>query len=72
MTRDQINSNACSNPIYVGTWGLSSDDEKHMTLVYMLMEAKKKYGDDVTIQNVRWDYDGSKKVAAIYDVIRCK
>ena len=72
MTHDQINSNACLNPQYVGTGGVISDDEKHMTLVYFLMEAKKKYGEDVTIQNVRWDFNGKKKVSAIYDVIKCK
>jgi hypothetical protein len=37
-----------------------------------LAVAKKKYGEDVTIQNVRWDVKNKKNISAIFDVIKCK
>ena len=45
-----------------------------MTLATLLNDAKVKYGNDVTIQNVRWDLltDKVTKVSVVYDVIKCK
>ncbi len=79
---DQNNGSDCPNPTYIATMSISAwvniDDEmgfnqKSMTLVSLLAEARKKYGDDVTIHNIRWDIkNGKKKTGVIYDVIKCK
>lgn len=88
---DTINGSDCPNPIYVGTMAkkvsvvtnISSDgikqtasDPLSMTLYTLLQEAREKYDQDVTIHNVRWDIEKSKKkskkISVIYDVIKCK
>lgn len=79
---DQNNGSDCPNPIYVATMSVSSKEikdgaaiynQESMTLTYLLAEARKKYGDDVTIHNIRWDIKNRKmKTGAIYDVIKCK
>ena len=80
-------SNACPNPIYVATISKSAEsytidtygnkipefDSKALTLVALLDYAKSKYGEDVTIHNIRWDKkNGRKRTGAIFDVIKCK
>ena len=37
----------------------------------LLADARAKYGNEVTIQNVRWDYMNKKRISVIYDVIKC-
>lgn len=84
---DQNNGTDCPNPIYIATISKSAEiikisgdgsgysdlDQKSMTLVSLLDDARKKYGEDVTIHNIRWDIkNGKKKTGVIYDVIRCK
>ena len=80
---DQKNGSACPDPIYIATMGLSAEHtsedsviffkQERMTLVSLLEEAKKKYGNEVTIHNIRWDVkNGKKKTGVIYDVIKCK
>lgn len=69
---------SCPNPIYVATMGfngVTSDttvSEEKLTLYNLLYEAKKKYGNEVTIQNVRWDQKNKRNISAIFDVIKCK
>lgn len=69
---------ACPSPTYVATMGIdatSSDSiisQEKLTLYNMLNAAKKKYGEDVTIQNVRWDKKNKKNISAIFDVVKCK
>jgi hypothetical protein len=77
---------SCPNPQYVGTMYKSSstislndssasfvNSPFDLQLSALLKDARKKYGVDVTIQNVRWDVkNGKKKVGVVYDVIRCK
>ncbi len=48
--------------------------QETLTLASLLKDAKAAYGNDVTIQNVRWDVlsDKGTKVSVIYDVIKCK
>jgi len=79
---DQNNGSDCPNPIYIGTMAKSSFtpsitsegayNQKSLTLYQLLLDARKKYGEDVTIHNVRWDVNGKEKVSVIYDVIKCK
>ena len=84
---DQINGSDCPAPIYVATMSISSGEvnynaegngsfkfnQESMTLVSLLENARKKYGEDVTIHNIRWDIkNGKKKTGVIYDVIKCK
>jgi hypothetical protein len=69
---------ACPSPIYIATMGVdatTSDtitEQRTLTLYNLLAVAKKKYGEDVTIQNVRWDVKNKKNISAIFDVIKCK
>jgi hypothetical protein len=65
---------------YLGTESLKVS-EKHLTWTEMLNIARKKYGQDVTIQNVRQDRRfktfvvlpmGSKVVNLTFDVVRIK
>ncbi|MFN4812008.1 MAG: hypothetical protein ACK5HE_03455 [Bacteroidota bacterium] len=69
---------ACPGPIYIATMGVdatTSDtitEQRTLTLYNLLAVAKKKYGEDVTIQNVRWDVKNKKNISAIFDVIKCK
>jgi hypothetical protein len=84
---DQVNGSDCPLPIYVATMSISSGqvtytaegsvsikfNQESMTLVSLLENARKKYGEDVTIHNIRWDIkNGKKKTGVIYDVIKCK
>jgi len=74
----------CSNPTYVATMsktnfviqaGQSVDifSPKDLCLSALLKDAQTKYGDKVTIQNVRWDMrNGKNRIGVIYDVIICK
>ncbi len=77
---------ACKNPTYVATMAKSSfqkvkDDEgdlvetfnqASLSLYFLLEDARRIYGPDVTIQNVRWDVrNGRKRISVIYDVVRC-
>jgi hypothetical protein len=50
-----------------------SFDASDFTLVNILKIAKEKYGQDVTISNIRYDVKGKKKnrKGVIFDVIRC-
>jgi hypothetical protein len=47
-------------------------EQRNLTLFNLLAVAKKKYGEDVTIQNVRWDMKNKKNISAIFDVVKCK
>ena len=79
--------NACPNPIYVATISKSAEtysfdtygnqipqfDQNALTLVTILNYAKAKYGEDVTIHNIRWDKKNKRKrTGVIFDVIKCK
>lgn len=73
------NGAACTNPTYIATCSKTATGATQfsLTLEQLLQDAKASYGQDVTIQNVRWDVEGAKlfsrnkKVSAIYDVIKC-
>ena len=84
---DQNNGSDCLNPIYIATMSKSAEilktnndgtssidfNQQSMTLVSLLDDARKKYGEEVTIHNIRWDIkNGKKKTGVIYDVIKCK
>jgi hypothetical protein len=69
---------ACPNPTYIATMGVDATttdtitEQRNLTLFNLLAVAKKKYGEEVTIQNVRWDMKNKKNISAIFDVIKCK
>ena len=73
---------ACPNPIYVTTMGVKeigehlsltwNDSDSGLSIYNLLLEAKKKYGNDVTIQNIKWDRRNKSNVSAIFDVIKCR
>lgn len=83
LSNDVNYGQACPNPAYVATMFLqpkSSVDAygkslslSNYTLEECVVSAKAKYGDDVTIMNVRWDIkNGNKRISAIFDVVKCK
>ena len=51
-------------------------DPESLTLYNLLKDARAINGNDVTIQNIRYDVRNgklrSKRVSVIYDVVRCK
>ena len=85
---DQNNGSDCPNPIYVATIAKSaisivgldsqgksieSANQKSMTILSLIEDARKIYGNDVTIHNIRWDVKNrKKKTGVVYDVIKCK
>jgi hypothetical protein len=48
-----------------------SYNQESISLYNLLADARAKYGNEVTIQNVRWDYMNKKRISVIYDVIKC-
>ena len=82
---ESYTGSGCSNPTYVATVhkqtgaGLTQSGPvfaylpKDLCLSALLIDAQTKYGEKVTIQNVRWDMkSGKKRTGVIYDVIICK
>jgi hypothetical protein len=51
---------------------VNSIEQENITLFNLLADARTQYGNDVTIQNIRWDMKNKKRLSVIYDVIRCK
>jgi hypothetical protein len=49
----------------------TSYDEESISLYNLLADAKAKYGNEVTIQNLRWDMKNKKRISVVYDVIKC-
>lgn len=83
LSNDLNYGQACPNPAYVATMVLQpkasvdaygkSLSLSNYTLEECVVSAKAKYGDDVTIMNVRWDIkNGNKRISAIFDVVKCK
>ncbi len=76
----------CNNPQYVATlykaYGVLPNDSTgsfvtspsyDLQITTLLKDARRKYGSEVTISNLRWDVkNGKKKVGVVYDVIKCK
>lgn len=80
---DTIYGEVCENPTYVATIALEPDatfdaygnriTTGNYTLKDCLDAAQEKFGNEVTIVNVRWDIKNKgKRKSAIFDVIRCK
>lgn len=71
---------ACPKPTYVATMAIKATINKEslqisqdmLTLANLLDTAQRKYGAEVTIQNIRWDLKSGDKVSAVFDVIKCK
>lgn len=73
--QDSYYGPSCPNPTYVATMSKTATkyNQKSLTLEQLLQDARKSYGQDITIQNVRWDTKNkSEKESVIYDVIKCK
>ena len=77
------NAPACTSPKYISTMAKKSGKRlldkdgkqygaKGISAYDLLQTARAKYGDTVTIQNIRWDVKGTHRKAAIFDVIICK
>ena len=50
---------------------ISTYNQESISLYNLLADARAKYGNDVTIQNVRWDKLNKKRISVVYDVIKC-
>jgi hypothetical protein len=83
IEKELPNAPACTNPTYVSTMAKKSGKKlidkdgkpygaKGIGAYDLLQTARAKYGDTVTIQNIRWDVKGTHRKAAIFDVIICK
>ena len=48
-----------------------TNDQESISLYNLLADAKAKYGNEVTIQNLRWDMKNKKRISVVYDVIKC-
>ncbi len=78
VNHEDMYGQACPNPTYIATMGVDATttdtitEQRNLTLFNLLAVAKKKYGEEVTIQNVRWDMKNKKNISAIFDVIKCK
>jgi hypothetical protein len=63
---------ACKYPVYVATMSKETKNSGlDLTVYNLLREAQGRYGADATVQNIRWDKNGNKRVSAIFDVIKC-
>jgi hypothetical protein len=48
-----------------------TNDQESISLYNLLNDARAKYGNEVTIQNLRWDMKNKKRISVVYDVIKC-
>lgn len=77
-TDSQAYGKACENPKYVATIARDADNvgsaylSTSLRLAVLVKEAQAKFGDDVTVENVRWDLQNGKRRSVVYDVVRCK
>ena len=65
---------ACPTPKYIATESAYSSrtfSASHLSVAELLVQAKEKYGSNVTIQNIHWDLLNGIRVSATYDVITC-
>jgi hypothetical protein len=70
---ENVNGSACMNPTYVATMSKSAPYEpSKLTLFTLLKDARAAHGEEVTIQNVRYDLENKKIISVIYDVVKCK
>ncbi|HRH65473.1 MAG TPA: hypothetical protein PLU53_04190 [Bacteroidia bacterium] len=69
---------ACEHPDYIATVARDADQKGgvlnsvSLRMAVLLREAQAKYGNDVTIENVRWDLQNGKRRSVVYDVVKCK
>lgn len=56
-------------PVYLVAEGNFS--QQSLTLAEILKFTKSKKGDDISIQNLKWDIRNGKRISAIYDVVKC-
>jgi hypothetical protein len=45
--------------------------QQSLTLAEILKFTKAKKGDDISIQNLKWDIKNGKRISAVYDVVKC-
>jgi len=46
-------------------------NQETISIYNILADARAKYGNEVTIQNLRWDMKNKKRISVVYDVIKC-
>jgi len=81
LENDKIYGLVCPNPKYVATISYEPEAKKdaygevtlnsNYTMKDCLDFAKKRHGNEVTIVNIRWDMRNSKRISAIFDVVKC-
>jgi len=74
MSKSGKSMNLVSVPTSAGaskTSTISTYNQESISLYNLLVDARAKYGNDVTIQNVRWDKLNKKRISVVYDVIKC-
>jgi len=69
---ENVNGSACSNPTYISTMSKYAPWEpEKLTLFALLKDARAAHGEDVTIQNVRYDLQSKRIISVVYDVVKC-
>lgn len=69
---------ACEHPVYIATVARDADqmggvlNSVSLRLAVLVREAQAKYGNDATVENVRWDLQNGKRRSVVYDVVKCK
>jgi hypothetical protein len=77
---------ACSQTTYLGTMrksvkftsletknsSSSYNNQNSISLFDLLADAMAKYGNEVFIQNLRWNMKNKKRISVVYDVIKYK
>jgi hypothetical protein len=56
-------------PMYLVAEGNFS--QQSLTLAEILKFTKAKKGDDISIQNLKWDIKNGKRISAVYDLVKC-
>ena len=78
FTEAQNYGKSCEHPTYVATVAKEAGvvggarSASSLRLAVLLKEAQEKYGNDVTISNIRWDLQNGSRRSVIYDVVKCK
>jgi hypothetical protein len=81
LENDKIYGLVCPNPKYLATIAFEPEAKKdgygevslnsNYTMKDCLDFAKKRHGNEVSIVNIRWDMRNSKRISAIFDVVKC-
>lgn len=70
----------CSNPEFISQDYFPPSNknagivisQKSLTLAEILKYTKTQKGENISIQNLKWDIRNGKRISAVYDVVICR